>query len=68
MIIVMLVLALGRFLGKFDLEALFTFSFSFCYVDEVLIICTPSCNILDRHQATFAPYVCFLMDIASKLR
>ena len=40
-----LVLELSCFLGKFNLETLFTF---FYYIDQVLIICIPSCFILDR--------------------
>ena len=43
-----LVSAVSRFLGKFDLEALFTFFFY--YIDEVLIICIPSCIVLDRRH------------------
>ena len=59
-----MVLAVGRFLGKFDLEALFTFSlfffvfvFCFCYIDEVFI---PSCIVLDRsHRLRSRPMYVF---------
>ena len=47
-IVAALVLAVSRFLGKFDLEALFTFRF--CYIDEFLISGIPSCIVLDWRQ------------------